>query len=194
MVLLGRPLQAQVEIDVTYKKKKHPASRYKVARPVSFTLVVEDQTYEVTPEGDDLKKWKIRSNGAVAKALYYSDPTKGIWWEISSVDQTTIVLLSPSPTDTNDPREFTITSSVDRGKFMVFNDEPDCNSEFTLIEPADSPTLPTGVMRTYGTMASDAPCDKGKWSVNFENKPPDHILIAFIFSTIQSTNVRFMHE
>ncbi|MDW3192426.1 MAG: hypothetical protein R8G66_08675 [Cytophagales bacterium] len=194
MIMVISLMAQQVNIDVTYKKKKHPAFKFKVARPIAMTLTIDDQVYEITPVNKDLKKWEIENNGSFSEATFFSDEAKGIWWEIANPDVTTTILLSTDPTDTNDPREFVITSTVDRGKFMAFNDEPDCNSQFTLVEPADSPTLLTGVMRTYGTLISNDPCDKGKWEIELENRPSDHVLMGWIFATIQSMNVRFMKE
>lgn len=134
----------------------------------------------------------IRGNGYLAEARFFMEEGKGIWWEIASSDVVTTVFLSEDHTDTNISREFLITSSADRGRFMVINEEPDCNNEFILIEPADSPTLLTGVMRTYGTLVSSDPCEKGKWKIKLDNEPPDHVLLGWIFASIQSMNVRFM--
>lgn len=193
LLAFGHLILAQkVSVDVSYKMKKHRAFKFKVGRPVEFTLKMKDEIFEAKPITKDLRQWEIRSNGYLAEATFHSNELEGIWWEIASADVTTRVLLSKDPTDINDPREFVITSDADRGKFMVFNDEPDCNSEFTLVEPADSPTLLTGVMRTYGTLISKDPCEKGKWKVNLENEPPDHVLIGWIFASIQSINVRFL--
>lgn len=192
-VCLSAVICAQdVSIEVSYKKKKHPAFNFKVARPMTMTVTIDDETFQVTPANKDLKKWEIRGNGGFSEATLFSDKVEGIWWEIANPKVITKVLLSADPTDINDPREFIITSSADRVKFMAFNDEPDCNSQFSLVELADSPTLLTGVMRTYGTLVSNHPCDKGKWEVELENRPPDHVLMGWIFATIQSMNVRFM--
>ena len=191
---LPRVLAQEVSIDVSYKMKKHPAFKFKVGRPYEVNLKLGEDTFQMTPSSKDLKQWVIESNGYRGEAQFFADPDKGIGWEIASVDVTTQILLSTDPTDTNDPREFVITSSADRGKYMVFNDEPDCNSEFTLVEPADSPTLLTGVMRTYGTLISNDPCDKGKWRVTLEQSPPDHIILGWAFACIQSINVRFFEE
>lgn len=186
--------RAEVKIDVTYKKKKHPAFKFKVTRPVAMSIVINEETYVASPESKDMKRWIIRGNGYLAEATFYADAEKGIWWEIASPDVSTTIFLSLDHTDTNDPREFVITSTADRGRYMVFNDEPDCNSIFTLMEPADSPTLLTGVARTYGTLANDDPCDKGKWNLELDIEPLDHILLGWIFASIQATNVRFMEE
>ncbi len=194
MTLVSGLMAQQVKVDVEYKMKKHPAFKFKVGRPMAMTLTINNQVYEITPVSKDLKKWEISNDGSFSEATFHTDQEKGIWWEIANPDVTTTILLSTDPTDTNDPREFVITSSADRGKYMVINEEPDCNSEFTLIEPADSPTLLTGVMRTYGSLRSTDPCEKGKWKVELDNEPLDHVLLGWIFASVQSMNVRFMEE
>lgn len=192
---LSATVSAQdISVDVSYKMKKHPAFKFKVGRPVEMAFNIYDDTYQIEPISKDLKQWEIRSNGYFAEARFFMDEGKGIWWEIASSDVVTKVLISKDYTDLNDPREFLITSTADRGRFMVFNEEPDCNSEFTLIEPADSPTLLTGVMRTYGSMKSNDPCEKGKWTIDLKYEPMDHVLIGWMFASIQSMNVRFMND
>ena len=70
MMILAIGLMAQkVNIDVSYKKKKHPAFKFKVARPIAMTLTIDDQVYEITSLNKDLKKWEINNDGSFSKII-----------------------------------------------------------------------------------------------------------------------------
>jgi hypothetical protein len=195
VVLVAPSIYSQnIPIDVDYAMRKVDNFNKKVGIAIGMEFNLDDEKIESFFMDGSFYHWQIEGSGIIYEAYFNSKKEEGIWWEIKSKDESIIVLLSPNQDDTNDPRDFKVTSTKDRAVFKIFNEEPDCNSEFALVEVANSPTNLMGIARSYATIRNLKPCWKGKWEVEIENETPDHIMLAFIFASIQSLNVRYLDE
>lgn len=184
----------EINVDVKYKMSRVDGFAKKIGIATSINMLVDGQAVNAEPVEGNFQRWRFTGQAHTADAYFKSDESKGIWWEVIDGDHVTTVLLSKSIDDTNDPREFIVTSTSGRSLFKVFNEEPDCNSEFILLEAAESPTLLTGVAKTMAYIKNKKPCSKGVWSISVEETTQRHILIASVFAAIQSLNIRHLDE
>lgn len=173
--------------------KKVAGLKFKVGIAEDIKIELGGKLIKASKLSRDYKVWSL-TGGLNATATFKSDESKGIWWEIIDQQDTTIIKLSQNHEDTNDPREFLVQSTCSSVSYTVLNDEPDCNSYFVLFDSEDfrSPKALSGIANTLMVAKTGKPCDKGDWTVNLEEKVPEKITIAFIFSAIQALNVRYL--
>ena len=191
-------LQAQeLDVDVDYKMKKFKY-RGKNGIAQSMTMRLNNCDLTIKRIEGDYTNWEVTGDNFYHEARFFSSEERGIWWELANPDETITVLLSTVMDDTNDPREYVITSDAHKTKYMAFNNEPDCNSEFDLIETADSPTNLRGIAEYMVNMTNKNPCGKGKWdvevSLELSKELPENILLAFAFAVIQTNNIRHLED
>ena len=188
-------------IKARYEMKDVAGFSGKVGIVESFVLEVGKEKKLLTfSHHGEYTTWNVKeintfgNEALVLEATFYKEEQKGVGWELVTEDGFNLnVLISPNSDDTNDPREFFITSD-DRSIYKIYNEEPDCNSSFTLVEAAESPTLLTGVARTLATIENKKPCGRGRWKITALEDMPKEVLFAFVFSSIQSLNVRYLND
>jgi len=194
ILFIGLIYGQEVQVSVAYQNYEMEDVTYKVAIAKEMTFSLNERSLKAEMVQGDVKQWQIKNEQKTIDAVLVQDSVRGIWWELTNDTDTIRVKLSRNSTDFHDPDNYVLKSTTSRSIYRVINEERDCNSSFVLMEAAESPTLLTGVAKTLAFAENKKPCGKGKWKVSVENEVPENVMLAFLFSSVQALNVRYLEE
>ena len=186
----------KLKLNPNYEMYQSELFRWEIALVQSLVYPSAEGDYSFVKTGESFGHWTVTGPDLNGTLTFSRTEADGINWTFEGKGKQARILVSPYWNDCNDPRELALYHGTEAPVYHIANNEPDCNSWFSIHEHDPDPENQDYEYRDGGVLFMNnlKPCDDGKWEVEGDGTVSSRDQALCAFAIVNLSNVRLCED